>query len=230
MNMRIQTAITRQFGRLVHPDPRDLKFALTRPNSLEGLPSYKHWDTGPVLDQGMTSQCVAYAGVQWLAAGPVTNKPNASPETLYNECQKVDEWPGEDYDGTSVRALFKVLQKRGYVKSYGWAWDVATMLQWVLLSGPMVVGTTWYEGMMDTDRYDFIRATGYPVGGHAWVVAGVNRNTVCPDGSVGAFRMVNSWGRSWSREGRAWISFRDMQKLLDDAGEACTATEVKVRP
>jgi hypothetical protein len=33
---------------------------------------------------------------------------------LYHEAQKVDEWPGEDYEGTSVRAGLDILRKRGH--------------------------------------------------------------------------------------------------------------------
>jgi hypothetical protein len=33
---------------------------------------------------------------------------------LYHEAQKVDEWPGEDYDGTSVRAGLDILRTRGH--------------------------------------------------------------------------------------------------------------------
>ena len=33
---------------------------------------------------------------------------------LYHEAQKVDEWQGEDYDGTSVRAGLDILRKRGH--------------------------------------------------------------------------------------------------------------------
>ncbi|MEN3313212.1 MAG: hypothetical protein V7645_2541, partial [Actinomycetota bacterium] len=33
---------------------------------------------------------------------------------LYHEAQRIDEWPGEDYDGTSVRAGLDILRKRGH--------------------------------------------------------------------------------------------------------------------
>ena len=33
---------------------------------------------------------------------------------LYEEAQKVDEWPGEDYEGTSVRAGLEILRTRGH--------------------------------------------------------------------------------------------------------------------
>jgi hypothetical protein len=36
---------------------------------------------------------------------------------LYHEAQKVDEWPGEDYDGTSVRAGLDILRTRGHCES-----------------------------------------------------------------------------------------------------------------
>ena len=36
---------------------------------------------------------------------------------LYREAKKVDEWPGEDYDGTSVRAGLDILRKRGHCES-----------------------------------------------------------------------------------------------------------------
>ncbi len=38
---------------------------------------------------------------------------------LYHEAQKVDEWPGEDYDGTSVRAGLDILRKRGHCEKDG---------------------------------------------------------------------------------------------------------------
>jgi hypothetical protein len=33
---------------------------------------------------------------------------------LYNQAKKIDEWPGEDYDGTSVRAGLDILRTRGH--------------------------------------------------------------------------------------------------------------------
>jgi hypothetical protein len=171
---------------------------------------------------------VEYSGRQWLYSNPVRNAVLGPFGALYGECQKVDEWPGEDYEGTSVRALFKVLQGKGYVEKYGWAFDVGTVADWIIQKGPIVLGTDWFSGMMDTDEQGFIHASGYAVGGHAYLAKGVNRKKVCPDGTLGAVRLINSWGLGWGQYGYAWISFRDMQTLLDRDGEAATALEIKL--
>lgn len=89
------------------------------------LPSidYKYWWPGGWWgDQLNTPHCVAYSWSHWLAAGPITQKTKRvsgkSPidtAYLYNEAQLVDDWPGEDYDGTSVRAGAKILKREGFI-------------------------------------------------------------------------------------------------------------------
>jgi C1A family cysteine protease len=212
-------------GRKHAPDSRDKAYILKAAAPQRGVTS-RTWYVRGVLDQGATSMCVAYSGAKYLETHPVKNKLNMSLPTLYRECQRIDEWPGEDYDGTSVRALFKVLKREGYVSEYRWAWDVDTIVNHLLSTGPVVVGTNFYMGMMDSDRYDFLRPEGESVGGHAYLLIGVDTQKKCYDGSKGALRMLNSWGPRWSTNGRALISLKDMQRLLDEDGEACVATEV----
>jgi hypothetical protein len=81
-------------------------------------PPYKyHNDNGWWGDQGRTSRCVAFAGLHFLEDGPVGQRgpaPILDPDFLYHEAQKVDEWPGEEYEGTSVRAGLDILRKRGH--------------------------------------------------------------------------------------------------------------------
>jgi hypothetical protein len=218
-----------RFGRLPSIDSRDRRYLMKRHIEEAPTPVYniRHWGTGKVMDQGQTPHCVEYSGRQWLYSNPVRNVALDEFGVLYRECQKVDEWPGEDYEGTSVRALFKVLQAKGYVETYGWAFDVQTTVDWVLMKGPVVFGTDWFSGMMDTDEYGFIHASGYAAGGHAYLCKGVNRIKQCPDGSVGAFRIINSWGKGWGQYGHAWLSFKDMAMLIDRDGEVATALEMR---
>ena len=221
----------RKLGRLIEKDQRDRMFAM-KPQKASSDLTYKFWYTSPAYDQGMTSQCVAYSGIKYLDTGPIRNrdfdvKKHFSFTDLYRDCQRNDAWDGEEYDGTSVRALFKILKRDGYVDRYEWAFDLATVVNHVLTTGPVVMGTWWTEDMFDVDDRGFIHATGSPAGGHAYLLKGVNKGTWCTDGSRGAFRIINSWG-NWGQNGCASISFNDLEALLLSDGEACAAHEVQL--
>jgi len=220
-------------GRRVSKDARDHEYLIPKRSTAAATWTSRYWAAaGGVLDQGATSQCVAYSGVKYLQAAPVMNKQLGAADCpkLYKDCQRIDEWPGENYDGTSVRALFKVLKSLGYVSEYRWAFDAETIVNHVLLTGPVVMGTVWTLDMfMPRKRNYYITPTGPDQGGHAWLIIGANRKKENPadaGGGYGAVRMINSWGAGWGDKGRAWISFRDLDKLIKADGEACVAKEV----
>lgn len=103
---------------------------------------------------------------------------------------------GNSYDGTSVRALFKVLQSKGYIESYSWAFNINDVVTHLLSKGPVVLGTDWYNSMFETDESNFMQifASSGLAGGHAYMIKGANTKKICPDGSLGAIRVINSWG------------------------------------
>lgn len=207
-------------GRLPAADERDANFRMAAPP--RALPAYKYYSTGPILDQGPYPYCVGFAWRQWLASSPLKTTTGPAPQTIYAEAQEVDEWPGNAYPGTSVRAGAKVLQARGHIANYLWAWDVPTIKTWILSGqGTVVVGTLWYEGMFDVDGDGFVHPMGPEAGGHAYLLAGYSSDR-------DAFRIVNSWGRSWGESGRAWISSIDMATLISRDGEAATAVEQRI--
>ena len=70
--------------------------------------------------------------------------------------QALDEWPGEDYDGTSVRAFYKWLKVKGFITEYRWAFDCETVINHVLGIGPVQMGTIWDESMSNPDRWGYI--------------------------------------------------------------------------
>src|SRR3954453_10392858 len=66
------------------------------------------WD---FYNQGQEGACVGF-GISRLASQ--LNRKRYDGFWLYHEAQKVDEYPGEDYEGTSVRAGLDVLRTRGH--------------------------------------------------------------------------------------------------------------------
>jgi hypothetical protein len=205
-------------GRLYSPDPRDRSFMLSRPVTERN--SRFWWGYRTRLDQGNTPQCVAYAWSHFIVDAPDSHPaPLIAPADLYHQAQTMDEWPGEDYDGTSVRGGAKAMLAVAEIQAeYRWAFDLTTVIANILEVGPIVVGTNWYEAMFDPDRSNYIRIGGGVAGGHAWKVDGVNV-------AKRFLRMKNSWGRDWGRGGYARITFDDFERLLGEDGEACMAVE-----
>lgn len=216
-------------GRVIVPDERDAAFPMSAVVPAASERGYRYWNpSGIWLDQGATPQCVAFAWTHWLEDGPVTRPetehggdvPVVNPAEVYAEAQTIDEWPGEDYDGTSVRAGAKVLQQLGYIGEYRWASDLDTVVRALLEVGPVVVGTWWYDSMFTPrDDYLVIDDGAAKVGGHAYLLNGVN----VKDRKL---RIKNSWGRRWADDGTAWMTFDTFEALLSDWGEACLAVEI----
>ena len=214
---------TRKFGRLPEPDENDLRFPM---KAL--LPArvtrdrYYWWDDGAWLDQGNTGTCVGHGWAHWVEDSPVRPAGTIDPYEVYREACLLDVWPGNDLGdlnyGTSVRAGVKALQARGLVQEYRWAWDLETLVNSVLMFGPAVIGVNWYSTMY-LPVSGVVTVGGVIEGGHCLVVNGVNR-------SLRQFRLKNSWGRSWGINGRARISFDDMERLIAEDGEICIPTQV----
>jgi hypothetical protein len=231
-----QTMQDKGLGRMILPDVRDRRFMMRAvvPPKRE-LPASKMWPlTSGVLDQGSTPQCVAYSWTQFLLATPTVHRAGSLgaiasfARDLYQRAQRIDEWPGENYDGTSVRAGAKVLVAQGRIADsdtaqhggYRWAFNAAEARDFVLGIGPVVFGTWWTEEMFVPDAAGYIKPGGDYIGGHAYLVVGYSKPR-------NAFRIVNSWGASWGQSGRAWMAFADADTLIRDYGEACSALEVR---
>jgi len=211
-------------GRLEAPDVRDSDYPMAAVVPATSARLYRYWNDNQWWgDQGSRPWCVAYAWLHWAEDGPVTHKevapPLYTPASVYNTAQRIDEWPGENYDGTSVRAGAKVLQQNGIISGYYWAQNVTQIATAILEKGPVVVGTKWYQGMSRPSTGNILHPVGDLLGGHAYVLNGVSM-------AKKMFRMKNSWGRDWGRKGRAWLPFDAMSLLLNDGGEACLAAEI----
>jgi hypothetical protein len=212
-------------GRLYEWDDQNLEYKLPR-KAVPSSVTSRYWWTPEIVDQGEKPYCVGYSGYTWLRCGPVYNKPDLTPDQLYKIAQDNDEWPGDDYEGSSGLGLMKGLKDRGYVKEYRWALDADTAMAWVLTTGPVLAGTNWFSGMTEPDKYGYLHATGANEGGHEWLISGASRTKLNPDRSIGAFRMTNTWGKDWGDGGRAWVTKREFDALLKDQGDCVTPTEI----
>jgi hypothetical protein len=211
-------------GRRIAPDERDKRHLMRAavgdvPEYI--LPPFRYYRTSTVLDQGPFPHCVGYAWRLWLSSAPLMTKGGPGPVDIYREAQDRDEWPGSMYDGTSVRGGAKALAERGHITEYLWSFTLEDTINWLLMGrGSVVAGTNWYSGMLVPDRQGMIRPSGRWIGGHAWLLIGANTQR-------GVARLQNSWGSEWGQRGRASISFEDLERLIREEGEMCTATEVR---
>lgn len=179
----------------------------------------KTWRRGHAYDQGQTPQCVAYTGKGILntapasAAVPYRTRIRYSTDDLYAGAQREDQWPGEDYDGTSALGLGKYLLGQGLVSEYRWCFGLDEVLTTLSHVGPVGIGVGWRSNMWDTDADGFLNVSGDDVGGHEVELVGVNVEDRYVVGT-------NSWGTTWGVGGRLLLTWEALGKLLDADGDA----------
>lgn len=190
----------------------------------------KVWINGPILDQGQEGACVGFGWTAKTLADPfdadlsalksgVPSDPTSFAHYVYNEAKKVDDTPGENYEGTSVLAGAKTIQSLGIVKSYSWAFSVDEVINGILSTGPVVLGINWYEGMYEAPG-GLLKVKGKLAGGHCILAIGYRVGSTIAGGKD-TILLQNSWGPSWGNGGIAEITVTDLAKLLAKQGEAC---------
>jgi C1A family cysteine protease len=212
------------------PDPRDSIARLPAlPRAAEAaLPDYKNWgDSTWRGDQGAFPHCVAYSATHRIENSPTTypeSGPVVDPTDVYARAQLIDEYAGENYDGTSVRAGAKVMLEKGFISEYQRITTLQELIDFLRRpasagGGPVLIGIDWYSSMFSPvyeqdalgDYRWMLVPSGSAAGGHAVLVNGVNVPRM-------TFRILNSWGRDWGVDGRASMRFSDMEDLLFSQG------------
>lgn len=212
----MKNTMLRIFGRLASFDERSRSFPIRTLIARKAKPRSYTWHCGIALDQGTEGSCTGYAVAHEAAARPVevAGITAAIAQEVYHRARQLDEWPGEDYDGSSVRAAIKAGQERGWYKEYRWAFGEEDLALAIGYKGPAVLGIPWYSGMTKPDKNGLIKLSGILQGGHAILCNGYNAETK-------TYRLHNSWGESWGIKGECFISASDMAVLLKKKGEAC---------
>jgi hypothetical protein len=232
-----------KFGRLELVDQRNfeypLKDVLRKAKRSVKLRTQRSWQARWWGDQGSSSMCTIFSMLHLLEHSPVTfpaskkhEKPLRNPRQMYCRAQNIDPWPGgcgaterkDAYDGTSVLAAVQVFEEEGFIESYHWEYnDVDNVVAAVRDHSPVLIGSNWYA-KMNTPEFitGIIHPTGKLVGGHAYLIDGIDLRKASKDRAV---RIFNSWGKGWGQQGRAYMSIDSLESLLKNHGEVCIVKE-----
>ncbi len=207
--------LNRTFDRIIHFDERSRNFPV-RSLVLKKKRKTMMWPCNLWLDQGQEGACTGFSVSHEAAAEPVA-VPNITNETareIYKRAKQLDDFPGEDYEGSTVLGAMKAATEKGWYEEYRWAFGEDDLAYAVGYFGPAVLGIPWYEGMCTPDKDGLIKVSGNLAGGHAILCNGY-------DATKKLYRLHNSWGREWGVDGECFISEKDMKRLLREQGEAC---------
>jgi hypothetical protein len=138
-------------------------------------------------------------------------------ETLYHEVTSIDPFEGTwrpDDTGSDGLSICKVLRSHGWIS--GWR-NIYTLddAQQALMVGPFITGIRWYDSMFEPDAEGIVRIspTARMVGGHE-----IYANEMVLDRELMGF--PNSWGPSWGKRGKFYMSFDTYSRLLAEDGDA----------
>lgn len=179
----------------------------------------RYWVPGVVLDQGSEGACVGFGCTAEALASPARVKfPESTGDevarVIYRRAQKIDEWEGENYDGTSVRAGMLVGREHGWWEGFKWALNMGE-LRAALDLGPVVIGVEWRSGMYETWKDGQVKVYGDVVGGHCLLITGYSPNW---NGWGPHYRWRNSWGREYGVNGSAYIDADELNAVLFQSG------------
>jgi C1A family cysteine protease len=185
-----------------------------------------HKRYAPIWDQGSIGSCVGNAVLGSLSSHPHwrwwqwwRRYAERDAVSVYSAATKIDDFAGEyppDDTGTSFLDAARVLQRRGWIKSYQWAFGLNATLS-ALAVKPVCIGINWYSSFMEPGASGvlWIAPDAVVEGGHEVVLIGVDpiHQTV---------RLANSWGTSWGDRGFGVMSYDTLDQLLSEQGDAGT--------
>lgn len=184
-----------------------------------------HQETQPVFDQGNLGSCTANAALGCLVTAPFAKVGVTYTEDdavkLYELETKLDDsqipgvYPPDDTGSTGPWSMM-ALEREGKIKSYHHTRSLHTALR-LLNHGPISIGVTWYNSMFNViDQGDVKMIV---VDEHSAVAGGHQVCVVADDTTHQRVLIRNSWGDGWGDHGHAWLSWNDLDLLLEEGGD-----------
>lgn len=221
--VRIIPSTDPRLGRVVEHDPRSRHFAFVAKADVPLVS--KRWTRNiPVFDQGSIGSCTGNTAVGGLGTSPFYETLSSlgiqfvqdTAVDVYSAATVVDGFPGTytpDDTGSSGLAVAKVLQSRGWISGYQHTFSFGDMAA-ALQKGPVFVGINWYNNFFNpnVDGEITILETDYVAGGHEVLCDEIDMERQ-------RFGFTNSWGEYWGKEGRFYVSFDLMKRLLKEDGD-----------
>lgn len=135
-----------------------------------------------------------------------------------------DEWDGREpsYYGTSERAGAQFFRALGFWDAFYHLQTAEEIARYIILHGPVPIGTDWFTGMDRPDAAGFLRVEGGWRGGHMWLLDGVHLTKW----GEPVFRMRQSWGNH--PYGYALITMSDVAKLMRWGAGAIAVPELRI--
>jgi hypothetical protein len=223
-------------------DPRSLNFRAAP--GVTALPTAgRIWKHGPVLDQGAEGACVGFGSSGAVGAAPLsrTGVTNSYARSWYRAAQRLDEWPGEAYEGTSVLAGCLEGRRRKMWTGFRWAKRPAELAAGIVADslGPAIIGVQWSAQLYDVPASGLLDADVKldPDLGHcvllfgyvpAWADCSPALRTELDAVGLAAaarqlgapgFPLLNSWNTTWGNGGRALAPVGLVQRWFDRHGE-----------
>ena len=222
-------------------DVPDIRDWIYQPN-LDGLKRYIDPDVHHrriILDQKSEGACTGFA----VAAAINFLNQRAqrdilvSPRMLYEMAKRNDEWPGEEYEGSSLRGAIRGWRNMGVCEDRLWPYRVGPNRGELTIEAAknarnQTIGAYYRIRPVISDFHAALNETGVVVasakvhkgwnnprdgliqyhdkqeGGHAFIIVGYNDK---------GFWIQNSWGKGWGDNGVALWSYEDWIENVMDA-------------
>lgn len=219
------------------PDMRDYIY---EPALLDLRPELKPRRNLLMLDQGREGACTGFslaATINFLQQGRGEDVP-VSPRMLYEMAKISDEWPGEDYDGSSLRGAISGWKNMGVCQNDLWPYEASgdvgdlsieaaknarrtTVGAYYRLRpvishfhaalaevGVIAVSARVHSGWFNPGSSGRIRQRKEIKGAHAFVIVGYDDQ---------GFFVQNSWGPDWGQGGVGHWLYEDWIENVMDA-------------